>query len=191
MSDDVFSMASEEADNRSENASDADKLSVAKLAETQLSLSNEIDNIENLLKEKKKELQRIEEHDLPEAMDRIGMSEFKLVDGTKISISAFYNASITGDRKEEAFNWLEDKGHGSLIKAKVEAEFGRNEIELAKQFLEFARGFNGLTSDLKFDQSIHWATLRAFVKEQVEEGTGLPLDLFGVYIGRKAKIKKG
>jgi len=32
-------------------------------------------------------------------------------------------------------------------------------------------------------------TLKAFVKEQIERGNDLPLDLFGVFVGQRAKIK--
>lgn len=187
---DVFNMAVEDAGKVKSSATDEDKASIASLAEKQLSLKTEIENLEELLKEKKKDLQRVEEHDLPEAMDRIGMSEFKLTDGTKISVGSFYNASIPAERKDEAFDWLDEHGHGSIIKAAVKTEFGRGSLEGAKAFLEYARRFNQLDQEPVLDQGVHWQTLRAFVKEQVEEGAGLPLDLFGVYIGRKAKITK-
>lgn len=186
--EDVLKMAAGDAANVI--SSDEDKASVAKLAEIQLSLKNEVAELEAMLKDKKKDLQRVEEHDLPEAMDKIGMAEFKLIDGTKISIKTFYNASIPAERKEEAYSWLDNNGHGSLIKTKVEASFSRGELEMAKAFLDYARGFNGLSEEPSFDQSVHWQTMRAFVKEQVEEGAGLPLDLFGVFIGRKAEIKR-
>lgn len=32
-------------------------------------------------------------------------------------------------------------------------------------------------------------TLKAFAREQVEKGKELPLDLFGIYIANKAKLK--
>lgn len=188
MTNSVFDLAAEDAGTI--KSSDEDKATIAKLAERQLALANEVAELEEALKEKKKELQRVEEHDLPEAMDRVGMAEFKLTDGTKISVSTFYNASIPEDRKPEAFSWLDKHGHGALIKAEVKAKFSRGEIEVAREFLDYARRFNGLTDGVALDQSVHWQTLRAFVKEQVEQGAGLPLDLFGVFIGRKAKVKR-
>jgi hypothetical protein len=33
-------------------------------------------------------------------------------------------------------------------------------------------------------------TLKAFAKEQVEQGSDIPTDLFGLYIGEKAKIRR-
>jgi hypothetical protein len=33
-------------------------------------------------------------------------------------------------------------------------------------------------------------TLKAFVKDQFEQGNNVPADLFGLYIGEKTKISK-
>ena len=184
----VFDMAEEDADSKVD-ASDQGKAGIARLAARQSRHSDEISALEATLKEKKKELQRVEEQDLPEAMDAIGMSEFKLTDGTTISIKTFYNASIPGERKEEAFAWLDDNGHGGIIKTVVSVSFGRGDLEIARSFLEFARGFNEASIDPELAQGVHWQTLRSFVKEQIEGGSALPLDLFGVYVGRKAHLK--
>ena len=37
--------------------------------------------------------------------------------------------------------------------------------------------------------SIHYQTLRAFVRERVEAGDEFPMDLFGAYVGQRAVIK--
>jgi len=184
----VFDLANE--DSGVIHSSDEAKASIAKLAQQQALLQDKVTSLEEALKEAKKDLQRVEEQDLPEAMDKIGMAEFKLVDGTKISIKTFYNASITSDRKPEAMAWLDDNGHGGIIKTDVSVAFSRGELDIARDFLEYARGFNNLSNEPELDQSVHWQTLRAFVKEQVEGGANFPQELFGVYIGRKAHIKR-
>lgn len=184
----VFDMASEDAD-AVVAPSDAGKAGIAKLAARQVALAEEISILEARTKELKKDLQRVEEQDLPEAMDAIGMSEFALLDGTKISIKTFYNASITAERKEEAFTWLDENGHGGLIKTEVKTSFGRDQLEIARAFQEFARGFNEAPVSPELDQSVHWQTLRGFVKDQIEGGGSLPVDLLGIYIGRKAHLK--
>lgn len=184
----VFDMAEEDADTKVD-PSDHGKAGIARLASKQATLAEEISVLEAAVKEKKKELQRVEEQDLPEAMDAIGMSEFTLTDGTKISIKTFYNASIPGERKEEAFTWLDENGHGGIIKTDVSVAFGRGELEIARAFVEFARGFNEAAIDPELEQGVHWQTLRSFVKEQIEGGSALPLDLFGVFVGRKAHLK--
>jgi len=38
-------------------------------------------------------------------------------------------------------------------------------------------------------EKIEPMTLKAWVKEQIERGSELPTELFGVYIGQKATIK--
>ena len=42
----------------------------------------------------------------------------------------------------------------------------------------------------KEDKNVAWQTLDAFVKEQLNEGVNLPLELFGVYHQKIAKIKR-
>lgn len=185
---DVLSMATEDAE-ADVAPSDQGKVSVAKLAAKQAALAEEIAILEQAAKDKKKELQRVSEQDLPEAMDAIGMAEFTLIDGTKISVKTFYSASITAERKDDAFAWLEANGHGGIIKTDVSVAFGRGDLEVAKSFLEYARGFNEAAINPELEQGVHWSTLRSFVKEQIEGGHPLPQETFGVYVGRKAELK--
>jgi hypothetical protein len=39
-------------------------------------------------------------------------------------------------------------------------------------------------------RGVHAQTLKAFVREMMESGATIPLDLFGVHMGRKAVIKR-
>lgn len=148
-----------------------------------------IADLENSLELQKEKLRRIVEQDLPEAMDAVGMLSFTLDDGAKISVKPFYSASISEERKDEAFDWLKENDFDGLIKADVSVKFGKGEFEVAQEFLNFIRGFNQKTIDPEYKESVHWQTLRAFVKEQIEGGHPLPLDLFGVFVGRKAELK--
>ena len=56
--------------------------------------------------------------------------------------------------------------------------------EEAKKFKQdlLADGFNAV-----LDESVHHSTLKAFVKEQIEQGVVLP-ELFTVFIGERAEI---
>jgi hypothetical protein len=42
---------------------------------------------------------------------------------------------------------------------------------------------------VKQEQNVHWQTLDAFVRQQLENGDELPLELFGVFRQRFAKVK--
>lgn len=186
--DDVLRMA--QADAESQEPAPADQLEKIKhFGEKQRSLTKQLAELENQVSLTKEALRRVMEQDLPEAMDAVGMTEFKLDDGTTIKVKPFYAASIPEERKDEAFEWLKDHDFDGLIKADVTVKFGKGEFEVAQSFLNFIRGFNEKAIEPDYKESVHWQTLRAFVKEQIEGGHPLPLDMFGVFVGRKAELK--
>lgn len=187
----VLDMAAEDSGAfKRENSTDADKARVAELTFQQTVLEDEIGVLEIQLKEKKRKLNDIEQRELPEAMDKVGLAEFKTKNGTKVGVKPFYNASIPVDRKDEALDWLEYNDHGGIIKTDVKVQFGKGEHELAQSFLRFARGFNEHPVDPEMTRGVHAQTLKAFVREMMESGATIPLDLFGVHMGRKAVIKR-
>jgi hypothetical protein len=186
---DVLAMAQADA----ENADPAPEDMLQRIrffGEKQKSYVRTIAGLENELSMLKEKLRRTVEQDLPEAMDQVGMTEFKLEDGTTIKVKPFYSASIPEDRKEEAFDWLKEHDFDGMIKADVKVQFGKGEFEMAQAFLEFVRGFNMKAIQPEYKEQVHWQTLRAFVKEQIEGGKPLPLDMFGVFVGRKAELKE-
>ena len=107
-------------------------------------------------------------------------------DGSTVSVQTFYGASIPKDRTEEAFNWLRTNNYGDLIKNVVSVSFGRNEDNVAKSVAGELQSKGFATSQKEWVEPM---TLKAFVKEQVEAGRAIPSDLFGIFTGRKAKIK--
>jgi hypothetical protein len=184
-------MAAEDSSTfKRENSTDADKKRVSDLTFQQTVLEDEIGVLEIQLKEKKRKLNDIEQRELPEAMDKVGLAEFKTKNGTKVSVKPFYNASIPVDRKDEALDWLEVNDHGGIIKTDVKVQFGKGEHEFAQSFLRFARGFNEHPVDPEMTRGVHAQTLKAFVREMMESGASIPLDMFGVHMGRKAVIKR-
>tara|TARA_Y100000361_G_C11094418_1_gene308248 strand:- start:244 stop:765 length:522 start_codon:yes stop_codon:yes gene_type:complete len=161
---------------------------VADLAKYQDTLETKIKRAEEDLATLKEQFKQVSQVDLPEALAETGLSEVKLVDGTKITVQQFYNASIPKDKTDEAFKWLRDNDHADLIKNTISCDFGRGEDGDAKILKESLTN-SGLSFTDKV--GVHPQTLKAFVREQVESGQKLPLDLLGVYIGQKTKIIKG
>ena len=134
-----------------------------------------------------KELARtIREQELPEAMQSANLMEIKLTDGSKISIDQFYKGHISELNKTKAHEWLVDNGHGGIIKHEITVKFGKDEDEKATNTLERLKQ-QGLAPEVK--QGVHSQTLNAFVKEQLTGGKDIPADLFGIYVGSRAKIK--
>lgn len=186
--DDVLAMAA--ADAAVEEKIPEDKLEkIRHFGAKQRSLTKQLADLENQVSVTKEALRRVMEQDLPEAMDEVGMTKFVLDDGTTINVKPFYAASIPEDRKDEAFDWLKQNDFDGMIKADVKVVFGKGEFEIAQSFLNFIRGFNEKAIDPEYKEHVHWQTLRAFVKEQIEGGKPLPLDMFGVFVGRKAELK--
>ena len=59
------------------------------------SLAKEIENIEDTLKSRKKDLDVISGEVIPTMMSEMGLSQLKLMDGSTIDVKPFYNATIT------------------------------------------------------------------------------------------------
>jgi len=160
---------------------------ISTLAEEYTELDDEIKDVETHLKLLKERAKNIAEKQLPDAMAEIGVAKFTLTDGSEVTVKPYYSAKISDEKREECFGWLQDHGHEALIKDEVVLTFNRGEHEKAEQF-KAQLDEQGL--DYSGKMGVHPQTLTAFVKEQVESGAEFPLELFNVYIGQIAKIKR-
>ena len=164
-----------------------DELSaISNLAQQQKNIEMDIFSLETDLIHAKEALRQIQEFLLPEAMAKVGMSEFKLVDGSKITIKDDVYASIRKDKIPEAVAWLDSIGLGDIVKDKIDINFGRGESAKASAFLEYCRS-NGYQASETL--SVHPQTLKATVKEQMSKGIEFPEDFFSTGPLRKAIIK--
>ena len=160
---------------------------VSRLAAEAANLEKEISAAEQLLKDKKQALHKITDEQLPEALEEMGLQKFTLTDGAEISVKPIYAASIPRDRKDEAFQWLRDHEFGDLVKNNVTVTFGRGEDETAKEFVGLC-GSQGFTPSQL--EKVEPMTLKAWLRERVEAGDPIPLDLFGAFITQRATIKR-
>ena len=147
-----------------------------------------IASLDKDLKKAKKNLLKLTDEELPTLLQEMGLSEFKLDDGSQVTIKQTYGASILVDNRPTAYQWLRDNGFGDLIKNIVSCEFGMGEDQKADDFRDTAKqkGFQ-----VEQNTSVHPQTLKAFVKERCEKGEEFPMELFGAFIGHRAIIKKG
>ena len=150
-------------------------------------LEEKIQIEEEHLKSLKNEHRKISEDLLPNKLREIGVSEFKLADGTSMSIQQYYSARITPDNRDACFHWLENNGLGDIIKNTVSANFGRGEDDAASELMTQLEDDGHSLVQKKWVEPM---TLKAVVREQVEKGTDLPLETFNVYVGQKIKVKK-
>lgn len=163
---------------------------IVALAENALKLEERIKNGEELLKQLREQHRAITENDLPEAMDALDVEEFKLANGRKVTITQSFHPNISEDHRPLAFEWLRKRGHDGIIKRHVSVEFGKGEDKIANRLLMNLRKYKTLAQNsIKDREQVHPQTLKSFVKEMIETGEDLPMDLFGVHVRRSATIK--
>ena len=134
----------------------------------------------------KKALLRLTDEELPLLMTGDGRVVLQAVGRFSSRDQEDLRGINPGKQQEEAFEWLRSNGHGDMVKNVVSVGFGMGEDSMAAEFKDLAMS-KGLHPDQK--ESVHPSTLRAFVKDRVEEGAEFPMELFGAYIGQRAIIK--
>ena len=189
VSDLIAEMASDSGDAPDKiDTLDEDGLStIARLANEAARLEESVAAQEQLLKEQKKALHVILDEQLPEALESMGLQKFTLTDGSEISVKPIYAASIPVNRREEAFQWLLDHEFGDLVKNNVTVTFGRGEDDIAKEFVGTVHTLGLMPNQT---EKVEPMTLKAWLRERVEAGDPIPLDLFGAYISTHATIKR-
>ena len=150
-------------------------------------LEDKILQAEENLKKLKEEADVLSGEVIPTMMTEMNISTLKLADGTAVEVKPIYGASISAERKEEAFNWLRKNGLGDLIKNEVTVSFGRNEDNKAIAYANLAAE-NGYQPSQKL--KVEPMTLKALVRERIEAGKDMPSDLFNVFAGNRTKITR-
>lgn len=191
MEDDFLDRLTDEANTV---AASGDRLERVRTTAAQVrNLEMERTELEERLSAIKHQLQSLTERDLVKVMGEAGMTSFALEpDGNLPAVTfdkvTYYSAKIPEDKEIEAFAWLHDQGHGDLVKTQITVALGMGDREIAQQ-VETA--ITEVGADYSSKLSVHPATLKSFVKSEVEAGRAIPLDLFGAHIGEVVKIKKG
>lgn len=119
----------------------------------------------------KDEMRRIAETVLPSLMDSAGVLKLSLDDGTELIRGDEVYASISEANAVAAGDWMVANGFGALVKTIIALPFEKGDvkgIEKAKKILQKYSLIFALKT------SIHAQTLKAFVKESIEEGRKLP-----------------
>jgi len=160
-------------------------------------LEDEIANAEAGVKKLKEQANVISQFEIPQMMKDMNITKLKLKDGESIELKPFYYASIAKgrnesdsdflDRKDKAFKWLRDNGLGDIIKNDITVTFGRDEDNKALQYADLAKS-NGFEPIQR--ETVHAVTLKALVRERLENNLEMPSDIFKIYAGNSTKIKR-
>jgi hypothetical protein len=179
--DDIFSEADALA-----NVGTQETKNLSDLVRKLRHIDEAIDKTEQGLKGLKQERQKLTTELIPGVMDEMGVDRLD-VDGVTVTRKLIVSASISDEKREQAFGWLRDNGLDDIIKNDVVVSFGRGEDNAAKNAVGILRE-QGFDPDVK--THIHPMTLKAFVKERVEDGKPIDLDLFGAYVVNAAEIRR-
>ena len=149
-------------------------------------VEDNISDTEQHLKALKAEKQKLSVENIPALMDEMGVERLD-VDGVTVMRKMMVHASIPKDRKDEALGWLRSEGLDDIIKNDVTCSFGKGEDNIAGDVL-------GMLQERGYDASaktyVHPMTLKAFVKERMESGKSIDLDMFGAFVANAAEIRR-
>jgi len=109
------------------------------------------------------------------------------MDGSSVDVKPYYAANISLKNREAAYNWLRSNGLGDIIKNEIIVSFGRNEDNKAAEYANLAKG-QGFQPTQKL--KVEPMTLKALVRERIENGKDMPTDIFNVFVGNRTTIKE-
>ena len=150
-------------------------------------MEDQLKIMEDALKNKKKEIDRVSGEVIPTMLSEMGLSQLKLMDGSSVDVKPFYSATISAQNKDRAYNWLRTNGLGDIIKNDISVSFGRNEDDKAAKYAELAKS-NGYQPTQKL--KVEPMTLKALVRERIEAGKEMPTEIFGIFSENKTTIKR-
>ena len=171
------------------NLQDSELQKLSSNIQKQLDYDIQIEELEETLKELKRERAILSEDTIPQQMQELGISDTTMADGSRVTIKEGFHCRIPKDKIEEAHTYLRENELGDIIKNQVTTSFGTGEDNMAGDLAGHIQDRYGITPDVK--ESVHPSTLKATLKKRHEEGLSDPDDLFGIFIRPETKITKG
>ena len=150
-------------------------------------LEDQVKVEEQDLKDKKKEMEKISGEVIPTLLSEMGLSSLKLADGSAVDVKPYYAANISVANREAAYGWLRSNGLGDIIKNDITVSFVRNEDNKAAEYANLAKG-QGYQPTQKL--KVEPMTLKALVRERIENGKDMPMDIFNVFVGNRTKLTR-
>lgn len=162
-----------------------------KKAEEMLALEGDISRLEDQLKAKQAELRKVSEVDIPELLERAGMTAIPLKDGMTIEVATDLYTSIPQARKNEILAAVRARGGGDLIKNELTIVLDKGKDNAAAQIEETAKEM-GL--EVERSEGIAAPTYKKWIKEEQKSDKPIDLAFFGAHQVTRAKVvqtKKG
>lgn len=171
-------------------------------ARRMMRLEMEIADIEQKLRTKQEEYDKLSTDELPGLMESVGIKTLPLANGYTLDLKPVFRASLPAKSTIEKANdeerpillarftdglkWLRKHKAGDLIKNTLKLDLGKGQDAVVKEFMALAKR---LKVSVDRSETVHPGSLGKFLREQLEIGTDVPFETFGVFDGRKAEIK--
>lgn len=158
------------------------------LAREQLAAELEVEACEEALKLAKAALEQIKNRRFPDLMVELGQKLLKTTSGLVVELNDIVRASIPEARRPEAHAWLDEHGHGDVVKMSLSLELGKGAPAKDKltQIQEFCANLN-VPANAK--ESVHPQTLGALVRTLLSSGVEFDQPMFGVFVSKETKVK--
>ena len=171
-------------------ATDQQLASISDLMVREDSLARALETQQALAEQLATQLNELRTKALPEAMTAAGVDRFRCATtGTEARLAFDCSGALGSDEaeRERKLDILCENGADEIVKTEVTVAFGKGEDAKALSLAgELVR--RGLAVAKR--RNIHPQTLRAWVRERMEEGAELPLSEVGLWYGQIAKIKR-
>jgi len=159
------------------------------LADELIEALKEVAEAEQTLKDKKAYADDIAQVRIPAVTDGLE-GKFDLGNDRTLEVKEEIRASVAGEKLAPAVQWLDEHDYSSIVKRTVVFEFGKDDDEKVKKFKEaIAPIVRDQRLVFKEKAAIHPQTLLAWVKERLKEGDTLPVEIFGIFRQKTAKVK--
>jgi hypothetical protein len=162
------------------------KSELEELARDLLSANEDVARLELKLKDAKKKASNISEQLIPAKFQDMGLDYNSVISlgGVQITIKEKLFAAPKAERRDEAYDWLEERGYSGLIKRKAVFHIGLGREEEAKEWIESVTDYIGT-----FERKVEPMTLKKFVSDKIKGGEEIPMDLFGAWMKTETVIK--
>ena len=137
-------------------------------------------------------LETIKKQELPDLLQQAGVKNFTDIEtGTKVTLEMWVSAKWpkTPEGVKKALAWLKKVGAEDLVKCNIEATYTKGHAKAARDAVATLKKLGAATVEMA--ENVHSSTLPAFLKERIEQGLAVELDLFEGTTGTRAKIKPG
>lgn len=130
---------------------------------------------------------------VPEMMADHQLPSFPLAGNLVVVVEEKTHATVKKEHRDAVYDWMEQNGHGALIKRAVTVPITVKKEDRVKALVtELEAAIKEVDPDLEVGQErdIHHSTFAAWVRERLREGEAYPEDLVGVHVARVARVKE-